>query len=136
MNFKGRSSFFYIVVVCFCVVSAKNVDNVRSKRSLDSEKNCDNVKQFFALKNVTVSPSDGPKGKFCAFYLKNTLISDVAREGFQPTPPPLPKLIEIAFKIYCFNLKKKGDITNLEARFHSAPCKSQFLGILLIHIST
>lgn len=65
MNFKGRSSFFYMFVVCFCVVSAKNVDNVRSRRTAGSEQSCDNVKQFFSQKNITVSSVDSPKGSVC-----------------------------------------------------------------------
>lgn len=69
MILKGRLGFFFVAVVCFCVVSSKNLDNARSKRTADSQNNCDNVSQFFSLKNVTVSSLDGTKGRF--FYCCN-----------------------------------------------------------------
>lgn len=59
---------FVLVVVCFCVVSAKNVDVVhRSKRTTDvAEHNCDNVKPFFEMKNISLPPAGSGKGQLLA----------------------------------------------------------------------
>lgn len=53
----------FVVYLCV-VVNGKSVNNVRAKRTADSESSCENVKPFFAMKNITVIP-DGPKGKIC-----------------------------------------------------------------------
>lgn len=52
INLTGFSCWF--VVCLISVVLAKNVDNLRAKRTA-AEGSCDHVGQFFSLKNITVS---------------------------------------------------------------------------------
>lgn len=67
MSGKERDAVLLAIVVFLCAVSAvypKYVDNnIRSKRTVDGQNNCENVIQFFALKNITV-PRDSSKGNF------------------------------------------------------------------------
>lgn len=63
---NGKSAVFGIIVLCAlgCViVDAKNLELVRSKRNIDDQNSCENVIQFFSVKNITVSSEFG-KGKF------------------------------------------------------------------------
>lgn len=66
MSFREKDVVILSIIVCLCAVSAvftKHVDNNnRSKRTVDSQNSCENVIQFFALKNITV-PRDATKGK-------------------------------------------------------------------------
>lgn len=66
MSAKERDVFHLVVVVFLCalsVVYTKHVDNnIRYKRTVAGENSCENVMQFFALKNITV-PRDSSKGK-------------------------------------------------------------------------
>lgn len=67
MSAKERDVVLLAIVVFLCAVSAvyaKHVDNnIRSKRTVDGQNSCENVIQFFALKNITV-PRDSSKGNF------------------------------------------------------------------------
>lgn len=67
MSGRERDVIVLAIVVFLCAVSAvyaKHLDNnIRSKRTVDGGQNsCENVMQFFALKNITV-PSDLTKGR-------------------------------------------------------------------------
>lgn len=58
-----------LLIVCCCEVFAKNVDVVgvqqhRAKRATEiAEHNCDNVKPFFEMKNVSLPPAGSGKGQ-------------------------------------------------------------------------
>lgn len=63
--------FGIVVVWCALVgvfVDAKNLDTARTKRAIDSQNNCENVIQFFSVKNITVSSEFG-KGKLQNYFL-------------------------------------------------------------------
>ncbi|CAH1279129.1 unnamed protein product [Diabrotica balteata] len=63
MCLKVYNYMAILLVVCLSVVIAKNVDNLRAKRTVD-EGSCNHVGQFFSLKNITVS-NVSSKGAIC-----------------------------------------------------------------------
>lgn len=75
MSARERDVVLFAIVVFLCAVSAvfsKHMDT-RSKRTVDTQNSCENVIEFFALKNITV-PRDSSKGKsthfLCTFERK------------------------------------------------------------------
>lgn len=71
-DFIIYSATLLMVLLCLCgvMVSAKSVEtSARVKRT--TVKNCDNVKQFFQFRNITMLPPGKSKGKrvFCFYVL-------------------------------------------------------------------
>lgn len=66
MSCRERDVVLLAIVVFLCAISvvfSKHVDNnIRSKRTVDGQDSCENVLQFFALKNITV-PRNSLKGE-------------------------------------------------------------------------
>lgn len=60
--FVYSTIFLFVLCLCGVMVSAKSVEtSTRVKRT--TVKNCDNVKQIFQFRNITITPSGKNKGR-------------------------------------------------------------------------
>lgn len=78
-----RKIGFVLLIVCCCEVLAKNVD--RSKRAAEGAEhnNCDNVKPFFDMKNVTLPPAGSGKGQLQKKFKNCCVSSQNLRNDFR-----------------------------------------------------